>query len=80
MPSRRACCGCISVVEIVFVVEEAPEGGFTARAVGESIFTEGDTMESLRANVRSAVACHFEEGNAPRMIRLHVVHDEILAP
>jgi hypothetical protein len=54
------------VVEIVFVVEEAPEGGYTARSVGESIFTEADTLDALRANVRSAVECHFDEGQAPK--------------
>lgn len=68
------------MVEIVFVVDEAPEGGFTARAVGESIFTEADTLDELRANVRSAVDCHFAEGQAPKVIRLHIVRDEILAP
>jgi hypothetical protein len=68
------------MVEIVFVVEEAPEGGFTARAVGESIFTEADSLGELRANVRSAVECHFEGGQAPKVIRLHIVRDEILAP
>ena len=71
---------CGHVVEIVFVVEEAAEGGFTARAVGDSIFTEGNSLEELRANVRSAVECHFEEGKAPKVIRLHIVRDEILAP
>jgi hypothetical protein len=70
----------VGMVEIVFVVDEAPEGGFTARAVGESIFTEADTLDELRANVRSAVECHFDEGRAPKVIRLHIVRDEILAP
>ncbi len=50
--------------EIIFLVEEAPEGGFTARALGESIFTEADTMEELRQQIRDAVACHFEDGKA----------------
>jgi hypothetical protein len=68
------------VVEIVFVVEEAPEGGYTARSVCESIFTEADTLDLLRANIRSAVECHFDEGQAPKVIRLHIVRDEILAP
>ena len=76
----RSFFGHVAVVEIVFVVEEVAEGGFTARAVGESIFTEGDSLEELRANVRSAVECHFEEGQAPKVIRLHIVRDEILAP
>jgi predicted RNase H-like HicB family nuclease len=75
----RSACGRVTVVEIVFIVEEAAEGGFTARAVGESIFTEGDTLESVRSNVRDAVDCHFEEGNVPKIIRLHFVRDEILA-
>ena len=68
------------MIEIVFVVDESPEGGFTARAVGESIFTEGATLDELRANVRAAGVCHFEEGQAPKVIRLHIVRDEILAP
>ncbi len=68
------------MVEIVFVVDEAPEGGFIARAVGQSIFTEADTLEELRSNVRSAVDCHFDEGEVPKVIRLHIVRDEILAP
>jgi predicted RNase H-like HicB family nuclease len=47
--------------------------------VGESIFTEGDTLESVRVNVRDAVECHFEEGHVPKIIRLYFVRDEILA-
>jgi hypothetical protein len=69
-----------AMTEVVFLVEEAPEGGFTAQAVGESIFTEADSLDELRANVRSAVECHFDEGQVPKMIRLHIVRDEILAP
>jgi predicted RNase H-like HicB family nuclease len=69
-----------AMIEVVFVVDEAPEGGFTARAVGESVFTEADTLDELRANIRAAVECHFEGGQAPKVIRLHIVRDEILAP
>ena len=65
--------------EIVFVVEQAPEGGYTARALGESIFTEADTVEALRAAVQDGVHCHFEEGQSPKVIRLHFVRDELLA-
>ena len=68
------------MTELVFVVDEAPEDGFTARAVGESIFTEAATLEELRANVREAVECRFDAGRAPLVIRLHIVRDEILAP
>jgi hypothetical protein len=64
--------------EIVFLVQEAPEGGFTARALGESIFTEADTMEALRQEVRDAVRCHFEPDSGPYTIRLHRVHEEVL--
>ena len=64
--------------EIVFVIEEAPEGGFTARALGESIFTEANTLDVLRQRVRDAVNCHFDEGQAPKVIRLHFVRDEVL--
>lgn len=65
--------------EIVFVVEEAPEGGFIARAVGESIFTEADNLSELHARAREAVRCHFDEGKAPKLIRLHYVRDEVIA-
>ena len=65
--------------EIIFVVENAPEGGYTARALGESIFTEADDLPSLQQNVRDAVRCHFEEGRGPKMIRLHFVREEIIA-
>ena len=65
--------------EIIFVIEEAAESGFTARALGESIFTEADTLDTLRQQVRDAVNCHFEDGNAPKIIRLHFVRDEVLA-
>lgn len=63
------------VIEIVFLVDEAPEGGFTARAVGESIFTEADSIDELRVNVRSAVDCHFDDGQGPKVIRLHIVRN-----
>lgn len=65
--------------EIIFVVNEAPEGGFTARALGEAIFTEADDLSSLRERVRDAVRCHFDEGKAPRVVRLHFVRDDVIA-
>ena len=65
--------------EIFFLVEEAPEGGYAAKALGESIFTEADSLEELHANVRDAVRCHFDVEKAPKMIRLHFVHEEVLA-
>ncbi len=48
------------MTEIIFLVEEAAEGGFTARALGESIYTEGDDAAALEENVRDAVRCHFD--------------------
>jgi len=65
--------------EIIFVIEEASEGGFTARALGESIFTEAETFDALRQQVRDAVNCHFDQEQAPKVIRLHFVRDEVLA-
>ena len=65
--------------EIVFVAEEAPEGGYTARALGASIFTEADTIEALQEDVRDAVRCHFEESERPRVVRLHFVRDQLIA-
>jgi len=65
--------------EVIFLVEEAPEGGFTARALGESIFTEADNVADLHARVRDAVRCHFDEGRVPKIIRLHFVREEVLS-
>jgi hypothetical protein len=65
--------------EIVFTVEEAPEGGYTARALGFSIFTEAETLEALHASVRDAVHCHFDEAERPQVIRLHFVRDQLIA-
>jgi hypothetical protein len=65
--------------EIIFVVEESPEGGYEAKALGHAIFTQGETVEEIREATRDAVACHFEEADRPRMIRLHWVRDELLA-
>ncbi len=65
--------------EVIFLVEEAAEGGYTARALGVSIFTEADTVAELHERVRDAARCHFDEGQAPKMIRLHVVRDEVIS-
>ena len=65
--------------EIIFLVEEAPEGGYTARALGASIFTEADDLDGLHDQVRDAVRCHFEEGQSPKVIRLHFVREEVIA-
>ena len=66
------------MTEIIFLVEESPEGGFTAKAIGYSIFTEADTYEALKESVRDAVRCHFDN-DEKRLIRLHYVKDEIIA-
>ena len=68
------------MTEIIFLVEEAPEGGNTCRALRHSIFTEADTLDELRRNVREAVECHFEDGAGPKIIRLHFVREEVLSP
>jgi hypothetical protein len=67
------------VNEIIFIVEEAAEGGWLARALGESIFTEADALDELHDAVRDAVRCHFEEADMPKVIRLHMVREELLA-
>ena len=66
--------------ELVFVIEDADEGGYTAKALGASIFTEADTMGELREQIRDAVRCHFDEGMGPTVIRLHLVREEVIAP
>ncbi len=64
--------------ELFFLVEESPEGGFSARALGQSIFTQGESLDEIRLNIKDAVDCHFSDAK-PKMIRLHIVRDEILA-
>ena len=57
--------------EIIFIIEEAPEGGFTAKSLNESIFTEGDNLEDLKKNIRNSVICHFEDNKTiPKSIKL----------
>ena len=61
------------------MVEDAPEGGYVARALGQSIVTEADSLAELHANVRGAVRCHFDDGQAPKIVRLHFVREEVIA-
>ena len=67
------------MTEIHFIVEESPEGGYVARAVGEDIYTEADNLEQLHAQIRDAVHCHFDDGKKPSLIRLHITRGEALA-
>jgi hypothetical protein len=65
--------------EIIFLVEDAIEGGYNARALGVSIFTQADTVEELRLNIREAVEVFYGDKIAPKIIRLHFVREETLA-
>jgi hypothetical protein len=68
------------MTEIVFLVEDAPEGGYTARALGHSIYTQAETWDDLEQAVRDAVVCHFDqEQDRPKVLRLHYVSDKVLA-
>ncbi len=65
--------------EIIFIIEEDSLSGYTARALGHSIFTEAEDLEDLKDRTREAVKCHFVEQNRPKIIRLHYVKDEVIA-
>lgn len=65
--------------EIIFLVEDSPEGGYEARALGHSIFTDGDDLEQLKVNVKDAVATHFDAADQPKVIRLHMVKEIVIA-
>lgn len=68
------------VPEIVFLVEEDSEGGYTAKALGHSIFTQGETLDGLKANIHDALSTHFDKKELiPSIIRLHIVKEETLA-
>jgi hypothetical protein len=64
--------------EVLFLVEDADEGGYVARALGHSIFTEADSWDELKAAIRDAVQCHFDEEEQPDLIRLHAVREEVV--
>ncbi len=66
------------VKEVMFLVEESEEGGYEAKALGYSIYTQAEDLESLKKAIRDAVKCHFEEERRPRVAILHIVKDEIL--
>jgi hypothetical protein len=64
--------------EIIFSVQESPEGGYEARALGYPIFTQADTLDELKTMMQDAVRCHFEPQDAPRLFRVHLVKDEVI--
>lgn len=67
------------MTEIIFLVEEDIEGGYSARALNHSIFTDADTWDELKIMIQEAVSCHFEPEDRPKLIRLHMVRDEVIA-
>jgi hypothetical protein len=64
--------------EIIFLVEESAEGGYTAKGLGVSIFTEGETIEDLQKSIKDAILCHFDI-EKPRLVRLHMVKELVFA-
>jgi len=65
--------------EIIFAVEDSPEGGYEAHALGHAIVTQADSLDELKEMVRDAVRCHFDADELPSVIRLHFVHDEVIS-
>lgn len=65
--------------EIIFLIEESAEGGYEAKALGHSIYTDADDIDELKIMIRDAVLCHFEDEEMPKTIRLHTVMDEVMA-
>lgn len=80
-PSRHIIPTGVDVTEseIIFSIEESPEGGYEARALGHPIFTQAESLEELKTMLRDAVTCHFDESSKPRVIRLHMVKDEVIS-
>jgi len=64
--------------EIIFVVEDSNKGGYSAKALGYSIHTEGETLDELKENIKDAVKCHFDAKDCPRIVRLHTAKDELM--
>jgi predicted RNase H-like HicB family nuclease len=69
----------MKIKEIVFVVEEDPEQGYSAKALGYSIFTEGDSLTELKDNIKDAIKCHFDKDDMPLYVRLHIITEEKFA-
>ncbi|MEE9118880.1 MAG: 2-oxoisovalerate dehydrogenase [Calditrichia bacterium] len=65
--------------ELIFIINESPEGGFEAKALDHPIFTEADTVEQLKSMIKDSVRCHFEPGEIPKIIHLHFVKEEIIS-
>lgn len=65
--------------EIIFLVEDSNEGGYETKALGHAIFTEAESLDELKANIKEAVKCHFEENEMPSIIRLHYTKDELIS-
>jgi predicted RNase H-like HicB family nuclease len=65
--------------EIIFIVEDSDEGGYIASSLGCSIYTEGETLDELKENIKDAIKCHFDEKEIPHIVRLHMVKDEVIA-
>jgi len=66
--------------EMIFMVEEDLEGGYTASALGNSIFTEAETLDELKRNIKKSLECHFDKKEEiPAVIILHIVREETLA-
>ena len=69
----------MKIKEIIFVVEEDPEQGYSAKALGYSIFTEGDSLTELKDNIKDAIKCHFDKDDMPLYVRLHIITEEKFA-
>ena len=67
------------MTEIHFLVEEAPRAGLSPARWGADVFTEPDNINDLHTQIRDAVHCHFDEGQRPSLIRLHITREEVLA-
>lgn len=64
--------------EIIFMVNESLDSGYEAQALGFSIFTEAESLDELKNQLKDAVKCHFDDDKLPHIIRLHFVKEEII--
>ncbi len=69
----------MNMSEIIFLISESEESGFQAKCLNEPIFTEGESFDELKKNIKEAILCHFDEGKAPKIVRLHYVKDEVFS-
>jgi hypothetical protein len=63
--------------EVIFIVEESLDRGYTANGLSFSINTQAENPSLLKDAVIGVVHCHFDDVTK-RIARLHIVKEEVI--